>query len=210
MSAADGKGYKRTLFDKYGPEAADQARIASWLIVPIVAGGGIGAAWFVQKGFSAAWVITGALLGAVLGGAALALVATSASQGGGALLRSFIQPGGTAMDRQYSLEDAMVMRGDVESALASYEKIILESPNDPQPRIRAAELLAKSGMRDRAENLLRSVQRLPGVPARDHIFAPNRLVDLYLAWPGSERKGLRELRRLIDTYPETPAAKRAR
>ena len=42
------------------------------------------------------------------------------------------------------------------------------------------------------------------------MFASNRLVDLYLAWPGHETKGLRELRRLIDTYPETDVAKRAR
>ena len=104
----------------------------------------------------------------------------------------------------------MVMRGDVEGALTSYEAIILESPNDPQPRMRAAELYVKSGMRERAETLYRSVQRLPRVAARDDIYASNRLVDLYLAWPGHEMNGLRELRRIIDTYPESDAAKHAR
>jgi len=54
------------------------------------------------------------------------------------------------------------------------------------------------------------VQRLPHVKKQDDVFASNRLVDLYLAWPGHETKGLRELRRLIDTYPETDAAERAR
>lgn len=34
--------------------------------------------------------------------------------------------------------------------------------------------------------------------------------DPYLAWPGHEMRGLRELRRLIDTYPETDVAERAR
>ena len=102
------------------------------------------------------------------------------------------------------------MRGNVEGALTSYEAIILESPNDPQPRIRAAELYMKAGMRERAETLYRAVQRLPDVKPRDDIFASNRLVDLYLAWPGHETKGLRELRRLIDTYPETDVAERAR
>jgi hypothetical protein len=43
-----------------------------------------------------------------------------------------------------------------------------------------------------------------------HLYASNLLVDLYLAWPGHETKGLRELRRLIDTYPETDVAARAR
>jgi hypothetical protein len=81
---------------------------------------------------------------------------------------------------------------------------------DPQPRIRAADLCAKSGLRERAETLYRSVQRLPRVAARDDIYASNRLVDLYLAWPGHETNGLRELRRLIDTYPESDVAERAR
>jgi hypothetical protein len=48
------------------------------------------------------------------------------------------------------------------------------------------------------------------VAPKDDIFAANRLVDLYLAWPGHETKALRELRRLIDTYPESDAAERAR
>jgi hypothetical protein len=42
------------------------------------------------------------------------------------------------------------------------------------------------------------------------IYSSNRLVDLYLAWPGHEKNGLRELRRLVDTYPESDVAERAR
>jgi hypothetical protein len=48
------------------------------------------------------------------------------------------------------------------------------------------------------------------VAARDDIYASNRLVDLYLAWPGHETNGFRELRRLVDTFPETDVAERAR
>jgi hypothetical protein len=51
---------------------------------------------------------------------------------------------------------------------------------------------------------------LPRVSPKDDIYASHRLVDLYLAWPGHETKGLRELRRLIATYPETDVADRAR
>jgi hypothetical protein len=95
-------------------------------------------------------------------------------------------------------------------ALASYEEIILELPDDPQPRIRAADLCAKSRLPERAEILFRAVQRMPRISPKDDIYVSNRLVDLYLAWPGHETKGLRELRRLIDTYPETDVADRAR
>jgi tetratricopeptide (TPR) repeat protein len=128
----------------------------------------------------------------------------------GAIFRAFVQPDHSPHQQQYSYEDALVMRGDVEGALASYERIILESPNDAVPRLRAADLCAKSKLRERAETLFRAVQRLPRVSPKDDIYASNRLVDLYLAWPGNETKGLRELRRLVDTYPETDVAERAR
>ena len=77
-------------------------------------------------------------------------------------------------------------------------------------RLRAAELYAKGGQRECAEELYRSVQRLHHVPPKDDVFASNRLVDLYLTWPGKEIKGLRELRRLIDSYPNTDVAAHAR
>jgi hypothetical protein len=57
---------------------------------------------------------------------------------------------------------------------------------------------------------IRSRASVRQVAAKDDIYASNRLVDIYLAWPGHEMKGLRELRRLIDTYPETDLAERAR
>lgn len=60
------------------------------------------------------------------------------------------------------------------------------------------------------ETLFRAVQRVPQVSSKEDIYASKRLVDLYLAWPGHETKGLRELWRLIDTYPETDIARRAR
>jgi hypothetical protein len=126
------------------------------------------------------------------------------------MFRAFIQPDQSPHERQYSYEDSLVMRGDVDGALASYEKIILEAPSDPVPRIRAADLCARSHLPERAETLYRAVQRLPRVARKDDIYVSNRLVDLYLAWPRHETKGLRELRRLIDTYPDTDVAERAR
>ncbi|MFN2637522.1 MAG: tetratricopeptide repeat protein [Gemmatimonadaceae bacterium] len=204
--------YKRSFFDKHGPDAADSVKVASWLIVPVVAGGGIGCALAIRNGYSASIIVLATIAGSIAGGLWTWFFSHGISRGAGRAFGSFIQPGGatTPYERQYSGEDALVMRGDVEGALSSYEAIIAESPADPQPRLRAAELYAKSGMRDRAELLYRAVQRIPKIAANDDIYASNRLVDLYLAWPGHETKGLRELRRLIDTYPETDVAERAR
>ena len=211
MSASERDGYKRTLFDKHGPEAADLARTFVSLIIPVVAGALIGVGTAVKRGNGPSLVVLSAFAGAILFGVAWWLFVTRFSRGAGSLFGEFIQPSASgSYERQYSREDAMVMRGDVGGALTSFEEIILESPNDPQPRLRAAELYARGGQRERAEELYRSVQRLPRVATNDDVYASNRLVDLYLAWPGHETRGLRELRRLIDTYPGSDVAERAR
>jgi tetratricopeptide (TPR) repeat protein len=202
--------YQRTLFDKHGPEAAHFWKAASYLLVPTLGGAAIGAAYFAHEGFSNVGVVAGTFVGALLGGAGAGLLIASMSQGASRMFGEFIQPNHSPYERQYSYEDALLMRGDVEGALASYDKIIAASPNDPQPRLRAAELCTKSKMREQAEAHYRAVQRLPRLAAKDDIYATNRLVDLYLAWPGRETKCLRELRRLIDTYPESDVAEHAR
>jgi len=211
MRAGNRDEYRRTLFDRHGPEAAQLLQTVSSLAIPVVAGALIGGTLAAQKGFPPALIVVSMLGGSLVFAVWWWYFVTRVSHGAGRAFGEFIQPSATGTyEPQYSGEDALVMRGDVEGALASYEKIILEVPNDAQPRLRAAELYVKSGMRERAELLYRAVQRLPRVAPKDDIYASNRLVDLYLAWPGHETKGLRELRRLIDTYPETDVAARAR
>lgn len=211
MSETERDGYRRTLFDKHGPEAADFARTLVSLIIPVVAGGFVGSALAVRRHLSPSLVVFSGFAGAIVLGAWWWYFVTRMSHGAGKIFGEFIQPSASGTyERQYSREDTMVMRGDVGGALASYEEIILEAPTDPQPRLRAAELYAKGGQRERAEELYRSVQRLRHVPPKDDVFASNRLVDLYLTWPGKEIKGLRELRRLIDSYPNTDVAAHAR
>lgn len=204
--------YKRTLFDKHGPEAADLFRLGSWIIVPVVAGASIGAALAMRAGIAGGGLLLAILVGAILGAAGTALFVLSVSRGAGDAFGSFIQPSGnrTPYERQFSYEDSLVMRGDITGALASYERIIAESPGEAQPRLRAAEVCLKSKLNEKAESLFRSVQRLPRVTGKDDVYASHRLVDLYRTWPGNETKGLRELRRLMDKYPDTDVAARAR
>lgn len=211
MSPSGRDEYRRTLYDKHGPEAANLLQTASSLIIPIVAGALIGGALAAKREYSSILVVVSALGGSLAFSVWWWYFVTRLSHGAGKVFGAFIQPTAAgSFERQYSHEDAMVMRGDVAGALASYEQIILEAPADPQPRLRAAELYAKAKQPERAEALYRAVQRLHRVAPKDDIFASNRLVDLYLAWPGHETNGLRELRRLIDIYPETDVAERAR
>ena len=182
------------------------------MVIPVVAGGSIAAALAIRAGFPPSSIVSAVVVGAVLGGAGVALFVLSISRGAGNALKSFIQPSGsgTPFERQYSYEDSLVVRGDVQGALASYDRIIAESPEESQPRLRAADVCLKSKLHEKAELLFRDVQRMPRVAAKDDVYASNRLVDLYLTWPGNEAKGLRELRRLMDRYPNTAVATRAR
>lgn len=204
--------YRRTLFEELGYEAADLYRIAIAVIMPTIAGAFIGGALAVRAGLMPAAIVLSFLVGGLLGGASAALFMVSIYRGAGAFVGLFVLPTGnqSPYERQYSYEDSLVMRGDIAGALTSYERIIAEAPGEAQPRLRAAEVCLKSGFKERAESFFRDVQRLPGLAAKDDIYATNRLVDLYRGWPGNETKALRELRRLVDKYPNTDVAARAR
>lgn len=212
MNHGEDDAYRRTAFDRLGPEAAHRNQILSSLIIPIVAGALIGGALGAKNDLSTPLIALSALAGAALLGGWWWFFVTRMSRGVGKLFGEFIQPSGdrTPYEPQYSEQDAMAMRGNVAGALASYEEIILASPNEPQPKLRAADLYVKNGQRDRAEALYRAVQRLPDVAAKDDIYATNRLADLYLQWPDREARALTELRKIIDRYPETDVAQRAR
>ena len=63
---ASGRGedeYKRTLYDKHGPEAAQVLQTASSVIIPVVAGGLLGAA--LAADFAAAGAVSPGQQGAV-------------------------------------------------------------------------------------------------------------------------------------------------
>src|SRR6266566_5792422 len=123
MSASGGDEYKRSLFDKHGPEAADLLRTVSSLSIPVVAGAFIGGALAVQRGLSAPLVVLSVIAGSLLLSTWWWLFVTRVSRGAGRALTEFIQPSAAgSYERQYSQEDTMVMRGDIGGALSSYEE----------------------------------------------------------------------------------------
>ena len=200
--------YRRSLFDKLGPEAADVFRLGSLVMVPAVAGILIGIALGVRAHYSIPVVVLSALIGGLLAGGGTALITWGVSSGSGGAFGAFIQPKGD-YKRDYSREDALVARGDVDAAVASYAKIAEDDAENLEVRFRAAELLAKCRSHERAAALYREIQtRATG--RSDDVRASYRLIDLYLAWPEHEGRALRELRRLVDRYPGSDVAANAR
>jgi hypothetical protein len=155
-----------------------------------------------------------ALVGVAAGLAALtARVGSSMGEGAGVAMKAFVQPSGdsTPYEQTFSYQEAMIMRGDIDGALESYEAIIVEQPTLVSARLAAAEHYARGNRNPaRAAELFREIRAIPGVPLRDAIYSSSRLVDLYdgpLADPG---RALVELRRIIELYPASDVAKHAR
>src|SRR5947207_4442883 len=118
----------------------------------------------------------------------------------------FVQPKGD-YQRDYSLEDSLVARGDVAGAIASFAAIAAAEPDNLEVRLRAAELHRKQSAFEEASALYRDVQAKAQRP-RDDVHASLRLIDLYLIWPEHEGRSMRELKRIIDKYPGTEIEKR--
>ena len=99
----------------------------------------------------------------------------------------------------YSMEQALVERGDLEAALSLYEARFAASPDDTEAMLRAADLYARSaGNPQRAVELFNALRRVDGVTPQQDLYATNRLIDLYTGPLATPARALAELRRLID------------
>jgi len=129
----------------------------------------------------------------------------------GQFVARFIAPSGSTTPYQYgySYQQALAVRGDVAGALESYEAVLQDAPGEVEAYVQAAELYLTSGNIARAIELFRAVRMIPGVTNARDIYASNRLVDLHLL-AKDDGRALVELRRLIERYPGTDTAIRAR
>jgi hypothetical protein len=203
MIAENPGAYKRTFFDRHGPEAAAYVSAGVWgvaigsvMLVVSLAGG---------AGFLG--VIASLVTAAVVAGMGPTI---------GYVFGSFwntvaVNGGSTPSVPQYSYEQALIMQGKVAEALASLETIIAGDAATIQARIFAADLYFREGNNAaRAAELLRDAQKIRPISTGDDIYIANRLVDLYVGPLNTPYKALRELRRVIDQYQNSSAANHAR
>lgn len=131
----------------------------------------------------------------------------------GSALGHALQPSGasTPYQPQYSYQEALVAKGDITGAIASYEALLAEHPEDFEARSRVADIYARSSKQpNKAAEHFRIVQRAADVTPERLIYASNRLVDLYMGPLDDEGKALVELRKIIDRYPGSAVADQAR
>ena len=196
--------YKPTLFDRHGPDA---------FVLLVAAGHGVlvaGTTAMVLGLYGLLNIVT-LVVCIAAGFGTFALGVRGAQLVERAVRRVTMGGTSTPYKEQYSREQALVMQGRVDDALASFEAIIAADPTATTARIRAAELYARD--RDNAERageLLREVQRTESCSAGEHVYAAHRLVDLYTGPLNDPGRALVELRRLIERFPTHPAAAQAR
>jgi hypothetical protein len=205
--------YKPTLFDRHGPDAANMLIAGGYGVMTFLIGLGAFNYFFAMCGCAApglqkVWAFGLALLlGITAGGVGFATGGLAAKG-----WKHFAVDGSTTpYEEQYSHEQSLVMRGQIDEALASFESILAERPDAAKPRIRAAErYVREKGDHARAAQLLAEVQRIPTAKTGDFIYATHRLVDLYTGPLDEPGRAMVELRRLIERLPGSGAAAQAR
>ena len=201
---AEPQAYKPTLTDRHGPDALEILR--AWAFGLLV----FGLALFVlitQGALTVRTLLAAAAAGAAAGGSGFLL----GHLAGAGWKRIAVDGASTPYQEQHSYQQALVMRGQIDEALESFEAVIAESPDAVDARVRAAELYVKErGNHQRAAELFRAVQRIPTVAPGQDIYATNRLVDLLTGPLNDSGRAMVELRRLIERYPANPAAEHAR
>jgi len=160
-------GYKRTWFDRQGPDAGLRLKAGSYgAMVTAITFSAI-MLFAAQAGSPSVGTILGAFVVAALFGGVTFVIGAKLSDGAGAVAKSFTMPSGssTPYEQTFSFQEAMAARGDVAGALASYEAIILEQPLATAPRLLAAEHYARGNRNPaRAAELFR--EALPRLKAR--------------------------------------------
>ena len=196
-------GYKRSFFDKHGPEAGLRIKSFSYALMTF-----------------ALVISAGLLAGAPIQLTLLLGVPLSLFSGygswylgkGAGQVAEYVMAGGssTPYEEQFSQQHALVMQGRYDEALELFEQQIAATPGEPRVRIAAADCYAVHGKNStRAAELYREVQRMVGLPAGHDIYATNKLADLYLGPLKAPGKALVEFRKLASRYPNSVAAKNA-
>jgi TolA-binding protein len=198
--------YRQTLMDRYGARAADFYKAAFWG-VPMAMLAGALAMWelshlWMPLRMALSLLAMAAMFAFIVGGALLL------SHGAGAATEAAMQHRGasTPSVADYSLEKALVMKGQIDQAIYSYERHIAEHPTRAAPYLLAADLYRGQGKAARAHALLTAARECPGVTEADLLQATNRLIDLYLGPLDRPDQARHELRYLIRSFPASQAA----
>lgn len=157
------------------------------------------------------------ILVTLAGGGVLAALAYTVhlvlSDGGGRIAGSIYAPSGerTKYTPTFSHIEALEARGDLEGAARAWDEACLEQPGSAMVLVRAADFRLRT-LKDAvaAHDLYRRARALDTSSTDLRRYISQKLVDLYLGPLHDRGRAMTELRRLIDTFPDTVEAESAR
>ncbi len=190
------------------PESVAVRYAALWALILLIGGALL---WAIGAGIGALFVLAGAVLG-VLGGVMFLVLKVVATPSANALLTFLGAQSGSSTPAVtgYSAIETLAVQGRYKDAAAAYRREIQSDPSDLEARSRLAQLLL-----DHLDDSAGAARLL--AEARDlarhepqKIGYALRLVDLYRSRMKDRGKALVELRRLVDSFPDSPHTDGAR
>ena len=184
-------------------------RYAVFVALVLLVGGGLLSV--IGVGLGALILLAGAALG-VLAGVLFLVLKTAAAPSANALLALLGAQSGssTPAPKGYSAIETLAVQGRYKDAASASRREIQSDPSDVEARSRLAQLLL-----DHLDDAAGAAQLL--AEARDltrhepqKIGYALRLVDLYRSRMKDRGKALVELRRLVDSFPDSPHTDGAR
>ena len=204
--------YQRSLFDRKGPDAGRMLHLGGWtlpiFVISSVLAGMLASRYRLSGVAELAFTVIGGLACTAV---AVFLINGMSSTAGASMQVLTMGANGSPYEEQFSRERALVMQGRVVEAVEAFEQRAAAMPNNIEVRLHAAELLAREGGNpERAVALLREARAIPGLTVPQDIYVGHRLADLLSGPLREPGRALVELRRIIERYPGTPAAREAR
>ena len=153
-----------------------------------------------------------AALGFVVLGSGTAAATLYVAETGGRIAASLFRPSGasTPAVREYSYADSLAARGQHEQAVAAYEELGRQFPDDPEPRLRQARVLRDHLQQfDSAIHVFRQLLK-PGVKPEVELVVLREIVEIHLHKQRQSERALPYLARIAEKFAGTPTAEWAR
>jgi tetratricopeptide (TPR) repeat protein len=155
----------------------------------------------------------GAIIGYIAGTALIYVVAIGFAGSVGSAASTLYMSSGSSTPgkREYSLGDALAMKGQLQDAADEYERCAVVYPDDPEPRLRLARL-KRDRMHDfeGAATWFRQILTLKTLDAGISVQTSRELAELFIHKIKQPERALPVLARLIEKHGTSPAAAWAR
>ncbi|MFQ5702962.1 MAG: hypothetical protein ACE5HT_02975 [Gemmatimonadales bacterium] len=185
-------------------------QMASWSLAGGVVGALAGLGIGYKGGFNLAIAV---VLGFVLGFLFTFLTAHLLTEGAGSVAGTIYHPSGKSAPpkREYSYPESLAARGHYEDAVTAYQLCCADYPDDPEPYVRIGRIY-----RDELENYqealfwFKRARSEATVGKGRELLITQEIIEIYTRKLDTPRKAIPELARLVDRFPDDPAAARAK